>query len=60
MGKQFAQIGETPEKDDTEGKALNCIVIKKYKCKIKWLKKGDENDETKNTRRIFTANAKNK
>ena len=28
MGKQFAQIGETPEMDDTEGKALNYIIDK--------------------------------
>jgi hypothetical protein len=33
MGKQFAQIGETPEKDDTEGKALNCIVMKNINVK---------------------------
>lgn len=28
MGKQFAQIGETPEMDNTEGKALNYIINK--------------------------------
>lgn len=28
MGKQFAQIGETPEMDNAEGKALNYIINK--------------------------------
>lgn len=28
MGKQFAQNGENPEKDNTVGKALNYITIK--------------------------------
>lgn len=34
MGKQFAQNGESPEKDNTVGKALNYIInkfIKIYK-----------------------------
>ena len=59
MGKQFAQIGGTPEKDNTEGKALNCIIIKIYKCKIKYLKKSGDKYEAKNTRRIFMSSAKN-
>ena len=40
MGKQFAQIGETPEMDNTEGKTLNYITNKFIKIYYKNRKGG--------------------
>ena len=39
MGKQFAQNGENPEKDNTVGKALNYIINKFIKIYIITLRK---------------------